>query len=169
LVAVLSFAAVQVNWHYPLLRFDSARLNHLFLLIAFALPFLAAFAVLGFPKLWSKALGFVLLLPIFAYTALFAPFIAALTLETVLYGYDSTFQPIGWMTVGSYRVTIFRTDCGATCDNGIAVRQERQVLPGILLVRQLEGFYPAYDATYHTVGRDSFVVNDRLYVLQSLP
>ena len=169
LAAVLCFTLIQANWIFPVLRFDSAALNHLFLLLAFTLPCLALIALGYFPSFWQKLVALLVLLPILAYTIILAPFAAVETVMTIFQGYDSRFQPIGTALMTGYRVTIFRIDCGATCDWGVALRQERQVVPGVLLVRPLDGFYPGYDADYRVVGRDSLLVNDRLYVLQPLP
>jgi hypothetical protein len=148
LVAVLCFGLIQANWIFPVLRFDSAALNHLFLLLAFTLSCLALLALGYFPEFWQKLVALLVLLPILAYTLIFAPFTAAMTVQTIFQGYDSSFQPIGTAPMDGYRVTIFRTDCGATCSWGVALRQERQLVPGVLLVRTLDGFYPAYDADY---------------------
>jgi hypothetical protein len=169
LAAIVCFAVIQANWHYPVLRLGSASLNHLFLLLSFPLPWLAAGAFLYLPKVWDRAVATLFLLPALAYSAFFAPCTAIDTAITIREGYDSGFQPISTVPMGGYRVTIFRTNCGATCSYGIALRQERRLVPGVFLVRRLEGFYPAYDATHRVVGRDSLVVNDRLYVLHSLP
>jgi hypothetical protein len=169
LAAIVCFLIIQANWLYPVLRFGSATLNQVFLLLALVLPWLAAGAFLYLPKVWIKVVAILLLLPALAYSAFFVPFASFIAVLTIRLGYDPTFEPITTVPMGSYRVAIFRTDCGAVCSTGIAVRQERQLFPGVLLVRTLDGFKRGYDATHRVVGRDSLLVNDRLYVLHSLP
>jgi hypothetical protein len=169
LAAMACFATVQANWFYPVLRFGSASLNHLFLLISFTLPWVALGTLLYLPRLWTKVVAILFLLPALAYSAFFAPFTAVETVNTIGRGHDPGFQPISTVPMDGYRVTIFRTNCGATCSYGIAVRQERQLVPGVFLVRELDGFDKYYDAPHRVVGRDSLLVNDRLYVLHSLP
>jgi hypothetical protein len=168
-LAAVCFAAVQANWDHPFLRFSHPIPNQLFLLLALTLPWLAAGALLYLPNVWAKVVAIVLLLPALAYAAFLALFLPVTVLDTIRWGYDPGFQPIGTVVMGSYRVRIFRTNCGATCAYGIAVRQERHLVPGLLLVRELDGFYPAEDATYRVVGRDSLLINGRLYVLRPLP
>jgi hypothetical protein len=81
----------------------------------------------------------------------------------------TTFEPISTVPMGGYRVRIFRTDCGAPCSPGIVIQQERQLVPGVLLVRTVGGFERGYDVTHRVVGCDSLLINYQLYVLHSLP
>jgi hypothetical protein len=166
LLALTLFAAIQANWQHPALRFESTLLNHLFLLLAFILPWVAAGAFFFLPRLWGRVLALLVLAPVLVYSALFALLTADLTAHTVRQGYDIQFQPLSTVPMGNYRVRIFRTDCGVWCEFGIAVRQERRLVPGVLLVRQIDHF-EAYDASYVVVGPDSLRINDRLYVLDS--
>lgn len=162
-------ALVHANWFHPVVRFGHPAANQIALLLALTLPWLAILPVALLPRPWARVVGLVLLLPPLAYSAFFAPFIAMEIEDTVAHGVDRAFTPIATVPMNGYRVRIFRTDCGATCAYGIVLRQERQLLPGIYLVRQLEGFYPAEDATYRVLGRDSLQVNGRLYALRPLP
>ena len=40
----------------------------------------------------------------------------------------------------------------ATIDYGVAIRQERPILPGVLLVRELDRIYPCYSADLQIIG-----------------
>jgi len=40
------------------------------------------------------------------------------------------------------KIRLYRTDGGATTDSGVVIRQERTLIPGLLLVRRLDDFYP---------------------------
>jgi hypothetical protein len=51
-------------------------------------------------------------------------------------------------------LVVYRTNCGATCDFGIVVRQERALIPGLLLVRNVYGKYPAHDALVEITAPD---------------
>jgi hypothetical protein len=59
-LALALFAAIQANWHHPMLRFESTLLNHFFLLLAFTFPWIAAGAFLFLPRGWGKVLALLL-------------------------------------------------------------------------------------------------------------
>ena len=50
---------------------------------------------------------------------------------------DPSWTPIDEVAYGPSRLVVYQTDCGATCAVGVAVRQEMEVAPGILLVRDV--------------------------------
>ena len=158
-----------LNWHHPVLRFTDPIANRVFRLLSLALP-LAAVVVLFTLRPWRAVLLLaVIVAPMTArlsWPVLFIPQDIAWVWK---HGEDLSFVPIGEAAFDSYRVRMYRTDCGATCAYGVAVRQERKILPGIALVRQLSGFYPEEHVDYAIVGPNQLVINGREYNLRPLP
>ena len=62
------------------------------------------------------------------------------------------FDPISIVAVNGTQVIAYRTDGGATTDFGIVVRQQRRLMPGLLIVRNLYSEYHAYNARLEVVG-----------------
>jgi len=73
-------------------------------------------------------------------------------------GVNSAFEPIASVPMGGYSVGIYRTNCGAPCSFGIYPLQEKQIMPGILLVRALPGFEPADKAAFKVIGKDALLL-----------
>ena len=146
------FGAIVANWHYEVLRFSSPALNALALLAGLALPVVALVVAASRLTGWRRALGVALLALAVVYS-LVASFVVTMHLASVIDdGTDRSFESLGTVAVEGGRVGVYRTNCGATCNYGVAVRHERPLLPGVLLVRRLQGFYPAYQAAFEALG-----------------
>ena len=160
LLFVLAFA----NWRYPILRFTQPLLNTLFLLASFALPWVALpEAVSGFSG-WRQFLSCITLLPFLAVTALLGLFLLVqVILILAARGHDVTFEPIVTIPLEGGRLRLYRTDCGATCLNGIKVWREHVLVPGLVLVRELGGFYPAGTATYEWLAPRTIRISVPVY------
>jgi hypothetical protein len=65
---------------------------------------------------------------------------------------DPGFQPLWNEQRGASKVVLYRSDCGATCDFGLVLRQERRILPGLQIVRFLHSWYRAYEATVNPIS-----------------
>lgn len=55
---------------------------------------------------------------------------------------------------------VYQTDCGAPCGYGILVRQERSLIPGILLVRDVYSQDGAEDACIEITGSDGATIEN---------
>ena len=66
--------------------------------------------------------------------------------DTLADGRDSTFAPIRYVVLDNSRLALYRTDMGATTSWGLVLRQETELLPGLLLVREVYNNYRARDA-----------------------
>jgi hypothetical protein len=158
-VPLVGFALVQANSIYPFIRFRYEPANIVASTMSFLLPFVAAhFAVIIPLRWWGKALAILLLLPLLALCVIGAFFESLMIGDALLTGVNPAFEPIASVPMGSYLVGIYRTDCGAPCSFGIYPLQEKQILPGILLVRPLPGFDEASDATYKVIREDTLLL-----------
>jgi hypothetical protein len=121
---------------HPVLLFAAPLLNSLLgYALALALPWLTVAAIFFLGRRWAKILGGVLSLPLLLYS-----FVWLLGLGLLGVGFDR-FAETEWK--GS-SVRLYRTNHGAFTDFGVVVRQEREVFPGILVVRKLDDFYPCF-------------------------
>lgn len=123
---------------HPIILFSSRGLNDfLGFGVALILPWLIAVAVFRIGRRWSKAIAIVAVLPLLLYTLVW-------TVDGILTGYGSSigfdrFAETQWR--GS-AVRLYRINGGATTDFGVVIRQERILVPGVMLVRTLDSFYP---------------------------
>lgn len=146
------FLAMVANWRFEVLRFTSPSLNALALLAGLALPVIAL--VIAADRLTGprRVAAFALLLPPVVYSLFCGLFVTMNLLSIIGVGTDPSFESLGAVAVEGGRVGVYRTNCGATCNFGVAVRHERPLLPGVLLVRRLRGFYPAGAASFEALG-----------------
>jgi hypothetical protein len=160
--ALIAVESVLVaNWFPPIVRFTIPALNDLTFLLALAIPCVLlgiglrmpwrAVRVLSGVGLVLLAIGAVLALPVAG-------------LGGVFDDYDSGWTPIQAVTMPAYRLVLYRTDCGATCDFGLVLRQEWHLAPGLLRLRAVADWYPAYAGEVRALGHDSVRV-----VVQPMP
>lgn len=132
-----AMAMAVLNWQYPFLRLANHWANEAVAVLACAIPLVLLGAgvtrVMRWPNLWaalllSVGMG-VLCLP-FLLVGLFRAF----TLPPHDNAQDKAFEEVA--QVGE-QVAVYRTNGGATTAYGIVVRHERQVLPGVLLVKNI--------------------------------
>jgi uncharacterized SAM-binding protein YcdF (DUF218 family) len=163
LVAVAGFAALMANWTWPTFRFASPVANTSVLLVGFLLPWLAAWYAVRLPHRWAQILVLMGLLPLLLYTSFFGFFASMHLASVVESGEDTSFQLLERAPYNGSHVAIYRTNGGATTSFGISVRHERKLLPGLLLVRQLGGFYPASEAVYEFPSTEQIRVSVGAY------
>src|SRR2546428_4041142 len=157
-------ATVWNDWN-AVVRLDSPSLNALCLLVAYCLPWIALTVVLLGLTGWLRITGLSILALPLLFTLLFGPFVLLHLLSVRADGgKDASFELLAAAPVEGGRVAFYRTNCGATCSFGIAVRQERRLLWRVVLVRDLGGFYPAHGARYESLGPTSIRVSVPPYV-----
>ena len=152
------------DWNAAL-RFDSPTLNAVGLLAAYSLPWVSVALVLWGSRGLTRIIAVGILAFPLLFTLVFGPFVL-MHLERVRADgdKDSSFEFFAAVPVDGGRVAIYRTDCGATCAVGIAVRQERRLFWRLLLVRHLGGYYRADEARYEALGPRSVRVSVPPYV-----
>jgi hypothetical protein len=66
---------------------------------------------------------------------------SAMTAGAFKGGHDLSFEQFSELPWKGTAIRLYRTNGGATTDYGVVVRQERRLLPGIMLVRTVDSFY----------------------------
>jgi len=151
---VAGWLVMVVNEWFPVLRLESPTQNAVGLLVAYALPWLALAVTLRRLQRWRRTAALLLLVMPIAYTLIFTPLVVMhlLTVRTD-HDKDRSFQRVAAIPVDGGRISVYRSDCGAACGSeSIAVRHERRLVRGVLLVRRLDGFEHAYDARHDVIG-----------------
>lgn len=154
--ALLSVGSVLFIWQlrHPVLRFASPVVNDVLgFVIGLGLPWLAAIAIFRIGRLWSKTVAILAVLPLLLYSFIFL-LGSAVTGFAYKDGHDLSFDRFSETDWRGSIVRLYRTNGGATTDFGVVIRQERTLMPGLLLVRRVDGFYPCYsvDATSTELG-----------------
>jgi hypothetical protein len=159
-----------LNFLVPVLRFTSPVANLAAGCVLLILPAVLAPILilrLGIRPL-LKALAVVGVAPF----VLLALFLALLTGSCLQHaratGVDPSFDPLVVQPIDGSQVTAYRTNGGAMGDISILVRQEKRILPGLLLVRNVFGQYHAREATLQSAGPRAVEVraNGTVTVLQ---
>jgi hypothetical protein len=139
------WAAFVVNWQSPTVRLSVGRLNPLAFLLAMTLPTVALVAA-WWPRgpdartqRVRRGVAMALCLPAIVVSA---PLMLLAALDFAVFP-PVAHDPIDRVALGSSRVVVYRTDGGATTAYGILVRQEQEILPGVLRVAELATAYPA--------------------------
>jgi len=165
-IAVLlgGFLLVQWNFFSPHLRFGSSLANYVALLLFFCLPWLGLRYAFALRKWWQITVAVVLLAPVLVYSLLGGIMTIVEVRPVIRTGADPGFAPLAKIEMGAYRVVVYQIlDGGAVGGEAAEVRQERTLIPGVLLVRRLEVVDNADISTYRTIGPDELRVELSLW------
>jgi hypothetical protein len=161
---LIVFMLVQADGCFPVVRFSNDLANFTVGTFSFVLPFLTMiFAFIVPRRLLTSIVITVLLLPILCFSAAGLLFQGVIASDAFRTGIDPSFERISTVPIGSYSVDVYRTDCGAPCGMGIYLLQKKKLLPGILLVRRLDDFDDAGDATCKEIGQDMLQIDIPAY------
>ncbi len=161
LIVSIVFLLLLLNYNFPLFRFKNILANYYVGTIFCLLPI---FLIVNFfycqfssvIKIISGVIFGVLSL-FFTVFALFT-FIEALSIQDT--GHDDSFQNIHEIITNGYSIKVYQTDGGATTDFGIVVRQEKEILPGLLLVKSLYSQYHCDDVRYKLSDEKNLLIDD---------
>jgi hypothetical protein len=141
-LAVVGTAVFLWQLRHPFLRFAWAPANELVgLPLALGLPWLADVTLYRVRARWARVTAVVCAVPLLLYSVIVALGII-ITGSSYKDGRDLTFDEFAEAAWMDSSVRLYRTDGGATTNLGVVIRQERKLVPGILLVRTLDSFYP---------------------------
>jgi hypothetical protein len=163
---LLGLLVVLADASFPFVRFRNELANVIVGAMSLLLPFVAAVFVLMVPfptRSLTAGIAIILLLPLMLFGA-FGLFVWSFPIsETYRTGVNPEFQQIASVPMDGYSVKIYLTDCGTPCSFGIYILQEKQIFPGVLLVRKLYDFDPAREATYKVLANNTIRVDVPAY------
>ncbi len=129
LLAMFAQGALKLPYQ---LRFESPGLNYwIFAVAAISFPMLAFSVGASLSTKWARWLTYLCAL-ILAIPCLTMASCAAI--EAPLEGRDLSYELISEAKDGNIAYRLYRTNCGATCEFGLDLREERQVFLGLNLV-----------------------------------
>jgi len=137
---------VQRNIWRPYLRFADIRLGYIFVVVILSIPLAYLMYTLRFPTPWPRLAVFLANAPLLLLSAWPLFWAAVLTPGILINGVDPSYERIHEKRMGRYQIAVFRCDHGGMSSFNIAIRQEREVLPGLLRVKDLGGTYGSHDA-----------------------
>lgn len=130
---------------YPFLRLAWPVLNDLVgVALAAALPLITMIAIFRIGRWWSKAVVILATLPVLLFYLVFALGASVLAVVYGHSGHDASFERFSELQWKDTRVGLYRTNGGATTDYGVVIRHEKTLIPGLLLVRNVDSIYPCY-------------------------
>lgn len=145
-VALLSAGSAIFFWQFlhPIIRLECPVANELLgFALGLCLPWFTAAAIFRMGTWWSKAVALIAVIPLLLYTFVFL-LGAVMVGASYENGRDLSFERFRETSWKGSEIRFYRTDAGATSDVGVVIRQERGLVPGVLLVRRLDDFYPCY-------------------------
>ena len=141
------------NWIYPVVRTSSPIVNHIFVTLVFFLPVFMVFMVPSIGKRYLRISSYLLLTPVMICSSLLGIMSLSISLPDVAkFGFDPSHAPVSSFQISKSRITVYRTNGGATTSFGVVARHERYILPGIAIVRRIYTAYPGYDAVVTDLG-----------------
>ena len=142
-LALVVGANVLFFWQlrHPVIRCSFPLVNDVLgAALGLCLPWLAAAAVFQMGRWWSSTAAVLALLLLLPYSAVWFLGSAALTFN-YRNGHNASFELFAETRWNGSSVRLYRANGGATTDYGVVIRQEKALLPGILLVRNIDMFY----------------------------
>ena len=160
-ILAIIFVVAVCNWRVPVVRMTSPLADAIVFIVILLVPLLMIALAFTFKRVWVTTLLMIGLGPIGAGSGLLALLTLLHAAMIVSDGVDASFERIKQETHGKTILSTYRTNGGAMTSYGIVVRQERVLLPGLLLVRNLAKKYPAQTA--------SILTKDGKHVTVSIP
>lgn len=158
-------------WHmsHPVVRFVSPPLNFVVAgLLALLLPWVALVQTFRLGPGWAKATALCAAVPLLIYSALVVLVFSGYVADAARLGHMGTFQPVASVEWNGSAVRLYRNDGGRRVGFGMAVRQEKPIGAGLLLVRELDFLHPC-SALSLTLSPGGVAVRGELATCPGLP
>ena len=129
LILLLIYILGLMNFFFPVIRLQYQVANQIFGLLLLFIPWVLVVNGFFFRRMLVKIINVVILI---------IPCLIALPYAFLITFMSSqgAFMPIHHLNLESFSVMAYRTNGGATTDFGVVVRQEKEIVPGVLLVKQ---------------------------------
>ncbi|WP_434632473.1 hypothetical protein PQ689_11850 [Thermoanaerobacterium thermosaccharolyticum] len=134
LLAIYILWILNLDYFYPFIRFKSLKLNDIFSLCIQIIPLMLLINGFRFKHISAKIVNSVVSILLIVISTTIA---AIILFATITLNVNEAFMPIHNIRFESSSVIVYRSNYGATTDYGIVVRQEKEIIKGILLVKNL--------------------------------
>ncbi|WKV09992.2 hypothetical protein Q2T46_06050 [Thermoanaerobacterium sp. CMT5567-10] len=157
---------MNLDYFYPFIRFKSLKLNDIFSLCIQIIPLMLLINGFRFKHISAKIVNsvFSIILILISTTITAIILFATFTLNV-----NEAFMPIHNIRFESSSVVVYRTNYGATTDFGITVRQEKEVIKGVLLVKNLLRKDHVYDISVKKLSDNAVeVMGKKIYLKRNV-
>jgi|GEM_PF-1306434 len=151
LLAIYILWILNLDYFYPFIRFKSLKLNDIFSLCIQIIPLILLINGFRFKHISAKIVNSVVSIILMLISTTIA---AIILFATITLNVNEAFMPIHNIKFDSSSVVVYRTNFGATTDYGITVRQEKEVIKGVLLVKNLLRKDHIYDVSIRKSGNN---------------
>lgn len=160
IVLLLIFIVGCINSFVEIVVFSNELLNLMSFLCILAIPLMIIINGFRFPKLWMKICNFLFFAIPAVISRLFA-FLYVIIIHDVGLPYQEH-ERTQKLETKNYIFSIYKFRHLSLIDKGnygCIARQEKEILPKILLVRRFSVFYFCTGESYRVVGEDDLIVN----------
>ncbi|MGF7397821.1 DUF5412 family protein [Thermoanaerobacterium thermosaccharolyticum] len=155
-----------LNYFYPVIRFQFSIFNQIFSLSVQLIPLVLLINGFRFKHIFVKIMNSVISI-IFSLIGALVAFIILIGIFTV--NPNEAFMLIQKVQINSNFIVVYRTNGGATTDYGIVVRQEKEIVKGVLLVKDLYRKYHMYDVSIKKLGDNKVEIDDeKIYIKRNV-
>ncbi|AST56974.1 uncharacterized protein Thert_00831 [Thermoanaerobacterium thermosaccharolyticum] len=166
LLAIYILWILNLDYFYPFIRFKSLKLNDIFSLCIQIIPLMPLINGFRFKHISAKIVNSVVSIILMLISATIA---AIILFATITLNVNEAFMPIHNIRFESSSVIVYRSNYGATTDYGIAVRQEKEIIKGILLVKNLYKKYHMYDIAMKKLDNNAVEINGKkIYIKRNV-
>ncbi|AGB20268.1 hypothetical protein Thethe_02705 [Thermoanaerobacterium thermosaccharolyticum M0795] len=159
---IVIYALWALNYFHPVIRFQFSIINQIFSLGVQLIPLVLLINGFRFKHIFVRIMNSVISI-IFSLIGALVAFIILIGIFTV--NANEAFMPIQKVQINSNFIVVYRTNGGATTDYGIVVRQEKEIVKGVLLVKDLYRKYHMYDVSIKKLGDNEVEINDeKIYI-----
>jgi len=128
-----------------MLSFEVTRLNFIFACVFYLIPFFVIRPVLRLQH-WPRILGLILLAPLLLLSSF-------LFVSKSIFGGTERTQPLQTFHAGNSTIQLQRYEYGGAVGvHGLNLEQRRLIVPGLYMVRSVDFFESAHDATLSMEG-----------------
>lgn len=158
LLAIYILWILNLDYFNPFIRFKSLKLNDIFSLCIQIIPLMLLINGFRFKHISAKIINSIFSLTLFLLSIAVA-IVILFNISTL--NVNEALMPIYNIGFESSSVVVYRSNFGATTDFGITVRQEKEVIKGVLLVKNLYKKYHMYDITIKKLDNNAVEINSK--------
>ncbi|WP_257875625.1 hypothetical protein [Thermoanaerobacterium thermosaccharolyticum] len=134
LLAIYILWILNLDYFYPFIRFKSLKLIDIFSLCIQIIPLMLLINDFRFKHISAKIINSIFSLTL-SLISIAVAIVILFNISTL--NKNEAFMPVHKIMIDSSSVVVYRTNFGTTTDYGIVVRQEKEIIKDILLVKNL--------------------------------
>lgn len=147
---IMLYILAIINYFHPVIRFDSRLLNNALMILVLLIPVGLMIQGFFFKSVVGKTLNTLIWI---------IPCLVGILISIMIVPFSArAFEPIKSINLDHSDIVAYRTNGGATTSFGIQVRQEKDIFPGIKLVKTVYSQYRKDNVDMIKTGENSFKI-----------